>query len=406
MSGTSRASLSLQGRGLLAGGLTAAVCGALLAEVDLLRLGLITAALPLLALLWLRFASGRLDASRRIHPETVEVGDHTRVTLDLEHSGLPLVDVLVQEQHSPALGDRPHLTIRHLGRGRTDSLDYVLTGTVRGVFDIGPVEFTAGDPFGMAQVSREAAGLDRLTITPRIHDLSPVSFGATWAGAGDSRPRAFAVGNAADVTVREYRTGDDLRRVHWRSTARTGELMVRREEQPWQSRCTLLLDNRAISHRGTRTDSSFELAISAAGSVALHLAKAGYQVRFVSATGDEIAHGWHDGQTALNIRVLLEELALLGRSEQPGLDAGWIDDTTSQSLLIGVFGILRDVDVPFLRRLRRRGITNHALAIDPGAWSDRSSDTPATRLLLDEGWRAVTLASGDQLPDAWQEMAR
>lgn len=391
-----RASFSLQGRGLLAGGLTAAVCGALLAERDLIRIGLVTAALPLLALVWLRFAGRRLDVRRRIEPDRIEVGQRATVTLEVEHAGLPLVDVLLQDSHSRVLGDNPHLTLRHVGRGSGQRVSYSLPGVVRGVFDIGPVTFALSDPFGLAQVQRTAGDTDRITITPRIHQLAPTRFGATWAGSGDSRPRAFAVGNAADVTVREYRTGDDLRRVHWRSTARTGDLMVRREEQPWQARCTLLLDNRTVAHRGSRTDSTLEVAISAAGSIALHLAAAGYQVRFVSASGDEIGRGWHDGDTALNTAVLLEALALLQRAEQPVLDASWIDDTTGQSLLIGVFGTLTTADLPYLHRLRRHGVTNHALSTDPAT----------TDFLTREGWRAVHLSAGERLPGAWQELAR
>ncbi|RYE75362.1 MAG: DUF58 domain-containing protein, partial [Myxococcales bacterium] len=364
MTRPTRASLSLQGRGLLAGGFTAAVCGALLAERDLVRMGLVVAALPLLSLVWLRFAGRQLDARRRIQPTTIEVGQQTTVTLEVDHAGLPLVDVLVQDTHSRALGDAEHLTLRHVGRGTSEPITYALPGVVRGVFDIGPVEFTLSDPFGLAHVQRLAGDSARLTVTPRIHRLPAARLSASWAGAGDNRPRAFAVGNAADVTVRDYRIGDDLRRIHWRSTARTGELMVRREEQPWQSRCTLLLDNRTVAHRGSRTDSTLEVAISAAGSIALHLAEAGYQVRFVSATGDEIGRGWHDGNTLVNTAVLLEALALLQRSDRPLMDPGWIDDTTSQSLFIGVFGTLTPSDQPFLSRLRRHGVTNHALAVD------------------------------------------
>ena len=86
-------------------------------------------------------------------------------------------------------------------------------------------------------------------MTPRVVPLPPISLGGSWSGTGENRPRSFASGNAAEVTVREYRRGDEVRRVHWRSSAHVGELMVRREEQPWQSRCSLLVDNRLRAHR-------------------------------------------------------------------------------------------------------------------------------------------------------------
>ncbi len=94
--------------------------------------------------------------------------------------------------------------------------------------------------------------------------------GGTWGGAGDSLARAAAVSGEDDIATREYRDGDDLRRVHWRSTAKRGELMVRREEQPRQMRATVLLDARARGHRGDGPASSFEWAVSAAASVAVH----------------------------------------------------------------------------------------------------------------------------------------
>src|SRR5690606_33189547 len=103
-----------------------------------------------------------------------------------------------------------------------------------------------------------------------------------YVGSGDSRARSVAVHGEDDVATREYRNGDDLRRVHWRSTARVGELMVRREEQPWESRATIVLDTRRHGHHGEGPTSSFEWAVSAAGSVALHLRRSGYRIRLVT----------------------------------------------------------------------------------------------------------------------------
>ena len=65
------------------------------------------------------------------------------------------------------------------------------------------------------------------------------------------------------VTLREYELGDDLRRVHWRSTARTGELMIRQDEARWRSRAAVVLDVQPGAHDAA----SFEVAVEAAASV-------------------------------------------------------------------------------------------------------------------------------------------
>ncbi|WP_324277397.1 DUF58 domain-containing protein [Blastococcus brunescens] len=67
-------------------------------------------------------------------------------------------------------------------------------------------------------------------------------------GGGEGSRRTIAVHGEDDVSIREYRQGDDLRKVHWRATARTGELMVRLEERPWRAQATLFLDTRARAH--------------------------------------------------------------------------------------------------------------------------------------------------------------
>lgn len=401
-----QAALSAQGRGLLAGGVTAALCGAFLAERDLLRLGLVITVLPVLARLWVSWANRGLLVRRRLHQHTIEVGARTTVEIAIENPGRTLPGVLLEDARPSALGTPTRMTLRSLGRDPTGPVLYDLAGTTRGVFEIGPLAVILDDPFGLARSRQETGPVDRLTVVPALVDLPATRLAPAWEGVGENRPRSFALGNAADVAVRDYRTGDDLRRVHWRSTARTGELMVRREEQPAQSRATLLLDNRSRAHRGTRVDSSLEVAISAVGSIAVHLARSGYQVRLITAGGDMVGDGWHDDPSGLNVSILLQELALLNRSDQAQLDPGWIDHTASQSMLVGIFGMLHPDDLDFLGRLRRRGVVNRAVAIDPRPWSNRPGDRPATDLLMAEGWLASTVASREQIPRAWQELGR
>ena len=128
--------------------------------------------------------------------------------------------------------------------------------------------------------------------------LPNVRLAGEYAGSGDSRARSVAVHGEDDIATREYRNGDDLRRVHWRSTARTGELMVRREEQPWESRATIVLDTRRQGHRGEGPTSSFEWAVSAAASVGLHLRHSGYKIRLVTGSGVDLDATERDGEGA------------------------------------------------------------------------------------------------------------
>jgi hypothetical protein len=275
------------------------------------------------------------------------------------------------------------------------------------------------DPFGMLSLNRAFTKTSSIVVIPVAEPLPPIALGGAWSGTGDNRPRPFSTGSAADATVREYRRGDDLRRVHWRSTARVGDLMVRREEQPWQSRCTLFVDNRAGSHRGTGPDSSLERAITVAASVAVHLANLGYQVRLVSADGEEIDHAWHDGDIAAHARPVLERLAVLPTTRTAQISGGWVDETVTGGMFVGIFGRMNADDRAFLARLHGAGSASYAVVLDVDDWNGRngSPSTPppdrvrdhrdeAITWLQHRGWKAASLSRWEPVADAWQELGR
>ena len=149
--------------------------------------------------------------------------------------------------------------------------------------------------------------------------------------------------------MREYRRGDDLRRVHWRSSARVGELMVRREEQPWQSRATVFLDNRAGAHRGQGIASSLEAAVSAAASIAVHLSQRGFTVRLVTATGEDPAHSWHYRRPSSTPARCSRRWPSWSRSPRQRLETSWLADPTQGGLLVAVTGSLDDLDLLVFR---------------------------------------------------------
>src|SRR5437763_34328 len=134
----------------------------------------------------------------------------------------------------------------------------------RGVFALGPLEIVVADPFGLATSGRRAAGGTTLTVYPHIDTIAPMGGTSGPDPTGSSgHPSALSLSGEEFYALREYQLGDDLRRVHWPSTARLDELMIRQDDMPWQGRASVLVDLR----RGIHTDESLEQMLEAAASI-------------------------------------------------------------------------------------------------------------------------------------------
>lgn len=399
-------SLTARGRAFLAAGATAALCGFVLGEADLVAIGALLFLVPLASALWVSRSRHELEITRTLSTPQVEVGQPVTVHLDVANRGRRTERVLVEDQVPYAVGSRPRASIDPLATGAGVGFDYTLRSDVRGSFSIGPAHVRVAETFGMVDLHRRFRAVDTLVVTPKVETLPPIPLAGAHVGTGEHRPRSFLGGNAADVTVREYHLGDDLRRVHWRSTARTGNLMVRREERPWQARCTLLVDNRARAHRGRGAASSLEAAIRAAASVAIHLAGLGYQVRMVSATGENLGHGWHDGAAVVNTRGLLAGLAVMPAAPVPSLATDWVDETVTTTLFVAVLGAIDEDDHAFFSRIGRIGGSSYGLVLDVAQWGAADPVAPATHWLRTIGWKAAVVTPDAPLAAAWQELAR
>jgi uncharacterized protein (DUF58 family) len=406
---------TLRGRSFVAAGLTAAVCGIVLGERDLVRIGALVVLLPLIAALWVARSGNRLGLGRTLGASQVEVGQRAIVQLELTNVGPTTGVLLIEEQIPWALGSRPRFVIDTMRPGWSRRIEYAVQADVRGKYQIGPLRVRVGDPFGLLELHRTFTKTAQLVVIPATESLPPIPLLGAWTGTGDNRPRPFASGSAADVTVRDYRVGDDLRRVHWRSTAKVGALMVRREEQPWQSRYTLFIDNRARVHRGQGPHSSLERAVTAAASIAVHLAAQGYQVRLVSALGEEIQQGWHDGDVASSARPLLERLAVLPTVQAKDLYTGWVDESVTAGMCVAVLGEVDQHDRDFLSGLHHRGSASYAVVLDVDSWAARMTEPafarrqgelPAAAWLRQRGWKAAELSRTGSLPATWQELGR
>lgn len=400
--------LTVRGRAFLAAGITTIAAAVVVGHDSLVRIGVLVAALPLLTVWWVGRSRFRLALVRTVSPQLVVAGQSATVDLSVTNEARTPTGALLLEERLPyVMGTRPRFVLEGLGHGWRRHATYQVRSELRGQFEIGPMTVRVSDPFGLVELNRAFQATTRLTVTPRTTPLPTIPLGGASTGSGDNRPRAFAAGSAEDVTVREYRRGDDLRRVHWRSSARVGELMVRREEQPWQSRATVFLDNRGTSHRGQGVAGSLEAAVSAAASIAVHLTHVGYAVRLVTASGDSRETQWHSHTAAASAAPLLEALALVQLHNSPVPDTQWLSEPGHGGLTIGVFGSVEETDLPFLRRLQHHASSSLAVVLDVDAWTPHlpvAARLPSTTHLTGSGWRSVSVGPRDRLDVAWQEL--
>lgn len=401
--------LTTRGRTFLGLGLTVFVSALIIGEPVLVEIGVLVAVLPLLAAVFLGRNRYRLALIRTVTPQLVSAGQSAQVNLTLTNEGkVPSGVLLLEEQLPYVLGARPRFALAGIGHGWRRQVSYLVRSEVRGRYDVGPMTVRLTDPFGLVELGRAFRATVPITVTPRTVSLPNIHIGGAATGSGDNRPRAFAMGSAEDVTVREYRRGDDLRRVHWRSSARVGDLMVRREEQPWQSRATVFLDNRARSHRGQGLSSSLESAVTAAASVALHLSQRGFMVRLTTATGEHEATSWHMRDASSNARPLLESLAVLTTTAHESIECNWLNEAGQGGVTVAILGSLTPADGGALRRMAQSSTTALALVLDVDGWQQperkMSADSGPIQTLGSQGWRYTVVGPQDRLEAAWQKL--
>jgi uncharacterized protein (DUF58 family) len=433
------AGFTTRGTSFMAAGVAAGATGLLLGDSALISVGALLLVLPLLSALAAGRARYRLGCVRSIDPARVPAGHTARVTVRLENvSRLPTGLMLAEDTVPYALGTRPRYVLDGIERGGTRDLSYPLRSDLRGKFAIGPLEVRIADAFGLVELGRSFTSYTTFMVTPRVVPLDRAVVHGSWVGEGDGRTRAAAAAGEDDVIPRAYRDGDELRRVHWRSTARYGELMVRREEQRWKNRTLLLLDTRRMAHAGTGVTSSFEFAVSAAASIGVHLSREGLDGQLVTDSGP-IAN------TGLFEDVLLDALSVVQPSRNTELSRGTSALRGGDGgLVIVVAGRLSAAAARQLAASRRDGASAIALLLAVSTWgaptpaaanpaaggpdgdSQRSDGdaaanghhaggqllaepdetAPAAAVLRAAGWRVVSVDAATPLAMAWQGLPR
>jgi len=386
--------LTREGRAVLVVAVLSAGAGRILGVVELFVLAVGLGTLVALAALLVLPRRFQLQVDRQVRPRTVHVGTDSRIDLDVRNDGRRSTPVL-------RLTDRvgraraATLLLAPLSPGGTSTAAYRLPTDRRGIVQIGPLDVVLSDPFGLVEVRTRAATTTELTVLPPIDPvLAPPHAPGDDPLSGVHVARSISPTGREFHSLRPYVVGDDLRRVHWRSTARRGDLVVRQDEQPWQGRVTIVLDAREGSH----TPDSFELAVSAAASLLTGAWERGDLVRLLT-TSPEPNRRTARGNA--QVETLMEDLAalqpgpdeVLGRTLEP-----LTRDREGGTIVLITTGLAPPGDAAALTRVVHGFGTRITVRFDPGSWGDGSApsgpggDPRAGHLVVVDGTQPFALA--------------
>jgi uncharacterized protein (DUF58 family) len=219
-----------------------------------------------------RMAAPRVAVTRRLSPVQIHEGDDVVVELTL--TAARTIRNLVVEDAVRGLGVARFAAARTGPRSPLLARYEVLCRS-RGLYDVGPAEVAVTDSFGLTERRLRVGRADRLTVYPRVEALEGFPAVRGHDPTRQSTHPTFAPHGGEDFfTLREYQVGDDLRRVHWPSSAKRDELMIKQLEVPWLARGLVLLDQREAPYP---THDAFEHAVRGAASVVTHLFRSGFE---------------------------------------------------------------------------------------------------------------------------------
>lgn len=406
---------TLRGFGFLVFGVGCAIVAYVIGRSELLFAAGFLVLLPISSFLIVRLRPLRITVTRTFSPTVVTAGTPTVVELAVRNvSGLASpaatwADRIPWFPHRAGPGALPVMPPGGSATPtRNSRLGYSLRPALRGVYDIGPLDVSYNDPFGLAVGRLAVGGSQSLYVVPLVVPLGE-SVSLAVSGEGSARLiQHLATGNDDDLMTREYRTGDALRRVHWRASARHGELMVRQEEQRSYPEARLILDTRTDGYGGAVAGADlgsavdpFEWAITMIASVGVHLHRSGFLVQILETGPRQIAPLGDANQGSGQDMEFLLSLAGV-RLTAPAPIIGDANDERVLGALGPVFVVVANPPVESLR-----WIIAHRRPYEAGVAFVIESGNPAvSESLQAAGWICVPVNEHSDPAHAWAGVAR
>jgi hypothetical protein len=246
----------------------------------------------LLSRFFTRAWTEKIVVNRQVGGDVFEIGESTEVTVEIENRGPLTVPWLIIEDSLPreAMTQMPHrirvegdrLEMTRLKRGETKTLEYTVTFLMRGYYQLGPMQLETGDVFGLHRRFRVAGEPHFALVLPKVLPLQGYNL-ASRRPLGEIRVVHRLFEDPTRLAgVRPYQQGDPLNRIHWRATARTGQIHSRVYETSRVAGATFLLDFHTQSYQGPAGATSAELAIMTVAALANAVFLMGQQIGFIS----------------------------------------------------------------------------------------------------------------------------
>lgn len=400
-----------RGWALAGAGIVALQLGVVLGAVDLVRIGtlallLVVAAAVGVGVLDPGRGKHRLNVQRRARPNPVHAGDEAQIEVVIAAADpaarVRLAGLKFAEQAATELsGGRP-LRARVTRAPRRVTVTYAVQAARRGRWPLGPLVVTRSDPFGVVRTSATLGDQAEVSVWPAVVPLPTPS--DVLVGEPDRVALGARSPSTDDASLRDYREGDDLRRVHWSSSARKGALMVRSDERAGMRPVSVLLDLPARV-------ASLEWSISLAASMSLAMLDGGHPVRLVSGLRDNASpyplafvhdrSGPGARSAVLDRTIDLEAPRTAAQGEAELVAAAHLLHTSDAGgeIVLAVLGPLG---------ASARAALAH-VADTAQAWAVVRADTPAheaeaehtMKALRRAGWRACKVTPGEPIVDCW-----
>jgi uncharacterized protein (DUF58 family) len=381
--------MTARGRALLGVGLLTYVAARAFGSKPLYPVALGLLFLLVVAWLWVRLAQGPMRLHREIGAEERLEGDDVEVELRLDHSArVPPASLVLVEKVS-RLGERRTALASKHGR-------YTLLRVRRGRYLFLEVRAVLEDAFGLQRAEIPLAAPWTLLVYPRLVELDRLfSEGGTYAQDGRRlllrRPSGFDL-----HSVRDYEHGESLRKVHWRSTAKRGDLMVKELEDSPRDEVAILLDGDASASVGE----SFDVQVRAAGSLLLAQARRGRRAFLLVNGARRTAQRVHSYET--DWRQAYDLLAAAeADSHTPA--AALLGDEGSVSRALELTVVTASLSPLLVERLLQRTLSQRRSAlvfVDPASFGRNGAQPapqPALLRLQAGGVPVAVIRRGDDL---------